>query len=102
MMMEHWEGWVPPSWVKIWERDPQMLQRGGECMDCGVNTFKTDEYYMVRRPLWLEATYDEGGNGMLCISCLENRIGRKLKKEDFPMHVPINETYLRIHGKRHS
>ena len=48
------------------------------CVDCNVNTNEIDEYYMVTSDVWpLE------GNGMLCIGCLEQRIGRQLTPADF-------------------
>ena len=46
------------------------------CEDCGSNY---DEYYMVQNDIW--KTYGAGGS-MLCIGCLEKRMGRKL---------PVNE-----------
>ena len=48
------------------------------CHDCGIDTI--NEYYMVKHKLWKKAV---GRNGMLCILCLENRLGRKLKPKDF-------------------
>lgn len=50
------------------------------CKDCGKDTFiERKDYYMVTHDLW----YKFGvGNGMLCMDCIENRIGRKLTKSD--------------------
>jgi hypothetical protein len=50
-----------------------------ECFGCGVNTLEIDERYMVHNDLW--RTY--GVEGMLCIGCLEARIGRRLTPADF-------------------
>ena len=51
-----------------------------KCKDCGKNTTKGSEnYYMVLFVLW--DTY--GVDGMLCIRCLEERVGRKLTYYDF-------------------
>jgi hypothetical protein len=52
-----------------------------ECLDCGVDTAEIDEYYMVHNSIW----YDANPNieGMLCIECLERRIGRELNPYDF-------------------
>jgi hypothetical protein len=50
-----------------------------ECMDCDTNTHLIDEYYMVQFDLW----YSVAEKGMLCIGCLESRIGRKLTPSDF-------------------
>jgi hypothetical protein len=44
---------------------------------------------MVHDGLWDSATEDFGGDGMLCIGCLENRIGGLLTKDDFTA-APIN------------
>lgn len=51
------------------------------CLDCGKDTGKMREYYFVHTELWLSAVGSK--NGMLCVGCLETRIGRKLKKADF-------------------
>lgn len=45
------------------------------------------EYYMVKPSLWAKAG---GGDGYLCIGCLEKRIGRTLRPSDFT-NAPINE-----------
>jgi hypothetical protein len=58
-----------------------------KCMDCGINTKDINEYYMVEDELWLKAVPED--EGMLCIGCLEKRLGRKLNKNDFP-HFPVN------------
>lgn len=61
-----------------------------ECLDCGVCTTNMrdgDEYYMVHNAIWYRINPQE--TGMLCIGCLENRLGRKLVSGDFT-HAPIN------------
>lgn len=59
------------------------------CADCGVNTTAVNEYYMVISELW----HAHGpGRGMLCIGCLENRIGRELNRSDFT-DAPINKIF---------
>jgi hypothetical protein len=63
----------------------------GRCVDCLNETTFTkgnEEYYMVHNALWLKANPQI--NGMLCIGCLENRIGRRLMQADFT-DVPINQ-----------
>ena len=50
------------------------------CIDCSVMTMGY-EYYMVTDKVWLKANPKE--KGMLCIGCLEERLGRKLKNKDF-------------------
>jgi hypothetical protein len=47
------------------------------CHDCDDDDI---EYYMVQNDLWEKYGC---GLGMLCIDCLEERIGRKLTVEDF-------------------
>lgn len=67
------------------------------CIDCGVDTAEIREYYMIRSEVWLGAgmKHDhEPGDGMLCIGCLENRIGRRLVASDFPDY-PINRGAFR-------
>lgn len=44
---------------------------------------------MVKLPIWLQAGMIYDG-GMLCIGCLETRIGRQLTRSDFDMDLPIN------------
>lgn len=72
---------APKRWTK---KGP----RGFECLDCGTNTSTICEYYMVHSYLWHLANPDRP-EGMLCIGCLENRIGRQLRSGDF-IHAPIN------------
>jgi hypothetical protein len=60
------------------------------CVDCKVNTFAINEYYMVRPEVWWRAGMAREG-GMLCISCLENRLGRKLRRTDFS-ECPLNDS----------
>lgn len=55
------------------------------CVDCGYNTID-DEYYMVHDEVWRASGMNEG---MLCIGCLEARLGRMLGAADFPS-VPVN------------
>ncbi len=53
--------------------------KGFACMDCKKDTW--DEYYMLYSRVWKKA--NPKLKGKLCISCVENRLGRKLKKTDF-------------------
>jgi hypothetical protein len=63
------------------------------CWDCTFNTLHGNEYYMVDNELWAVATEDCGTDVMLCIGCLENRIGGKLEPDDFP-ELPINRGFF--------
>jgi hypothetical protein len=53
------------------------------CLDCSANTGRDglDEYYVVHDEIWRQVAPSWGG--MLCIGCLENRLGRKLHQCDF-------------------
>lgn len=51
-----------------------------DCAICGVDTQATHEYYMVTDELWKQHGVR---HGMLCIGCLEQRMGRQLAKKDF-------------------
>lgn len=69
-----------------------------DCKDCTISTLDTRQYYMVLDPVWVSAGMTtEFGNGMLCIDCLEKRLGRRLKIEDFTW-APINEMFFAIFG----
>jgi hypothetical protein len=98
------------------------------CVDCGVNThpgaptraemeeqFRKNgkssvtysaqsEVYMVHGHVWAKAGVAPYG-GVLCIGCLEKRIGRELRPEDFPadhsfMSLPGTSRLLRRQGRR--
>lgn len=75
------------------------------CVDCGYNT--SLEHYFVHNEVW----YGVAGmpeSGMLCIGCLEARIGRTLTPSDFPkVHINNPKTHpmtlrlvSRIEGKK--
>ena len=59
-----------------------------DCVDCNVDTSHLGEYYTVRDDVWY-AAMQGFNNGMLCIGCLEKRLGRVLTPADFPDY-PIN------------
>ncbi|MDQ4032742.1 MAG: hypothetical protein M3332_10930 [Actinomycetota bacterium] len=48
-----------------------------DCDDCGISTFY--EFYVVHDGLWDEY----GSKWMLCVGCLESRMGRQLVTGDF-------------------
>lgn len=68
----------------------------GICLDCGKNTYKLNEYYMVTDSTWLQA--NPKGDGMLCIGCLGKRLNRKLTCRDFFM-CPLN-VHNYFHGSK--
>ena len=48
------------------------------CMDCG----KEVEYnHMLKDKIWLEANPKD--KGLLCVSCIQKRLGRLLEQSDF-------------------
>jgi hypothetical protein len=68
------------------------------CLDCGDNTTPNDdrrrrdarrsEWYMVHDHVWLAAGMPQHdptkyGDEILCIGCLEVRLGRRLTPHDF-------------------
>jgi hypothetical protein len=71
---------------------------GAPCADCCVGTFTIGEYYIVKDDVWEQAWAGRRkswqrqvpGQEILCIGCLEQRLGRTLTKHDFD-NVPIND-----------
>ncbi len=59
-----------------------------KCVDCGVNTNDINEYYMVHDHIWHSVDMASDG-GMLCIGCLEERLGRQINAADFT-DMPVN------------
>lgn len=70
-----------------------------ECKVCGRETVALenfDQYYMVKDVLWRE----HGVAGMLCIACLQARMGRALRWSDF-LPCPLSVMHLTVHGHRY-
>jgi len=61
-----------------------------ECMDCDGNTLHLNEYYMVHDNVWDPVVPES--RGMLCIGCLELRLGRLLVASDFT-DAPVNHGF---------
>ena len=59
------------------------------CVDCAACTLCDGEYYMVHNEIWDRTGLDRG---MLCIGCLEQRIGKLLTARDFT-DAPINDIF---------
>jgi hypothetical protein len=57
------------------------------CLDCGVNTMAAGHYYMVSDRIWA-ASGLRPTDGMLCLYCLQHRLGWKLQLKDFTTLVP--------------
>jgi Protein of unknown function len=67
------------------------------CLDCRKDTF--DEYYFVHNHLWRRAVDKSQRHGMLCLSCLQLRLGRPLMRDDFKLGQPdtrISELLARL------
>lgn len=61
------------------------------CQDCPTDT-SNDNYYMVNNALWKQAHPNE--HGMLCLPCLEKRVGRRLALSDFIEAVINHRPYI--------
>jgi hypothetical protein len=67
------------------------------CAECGVGTHTIGEWYMVHNNLWEQAWAGRRkafhgkipGQEILCIGCLEKRLGRTLTRTDFK-DCPVN------------
>jgi hypothetical protein len=67
---------------------PTILTR---CCDCGLGTITAGEWYMVKPEVWEQAWRGRRqpwqilvpGQMVLCVGCLENRLGRTLCADDF-------------------
>lgn len=59
------------------------------CARCRTDTREAGEYYMVRPEVWDAAT---GGDRrvLLCVGCVEERLGRQLTPADFT-DAPVND-----------
>ena len=61
-----------------------MSDRNWLCLDCGKNTFDSpSDYYMLRNCLWRTLVPRNQRHGMLCLTCVEQRLGRSLLPTDF-------------------
>lgn len=74
---------------QICERNKKRSLPDFNCKDCGVDTGAIDEYYMVLDAVWIEAGGGKPHRGLLCIGCLEKRLGRQLRAYDF-LDCPLN------------
>jgi hypothetical protein len=59
-------------------------------MDCGQNTFESGEYFSIKDALWRHI--NPVIIGILCLDCVEARLGRLLRRSDFSA-APINAKY---------
>lgn len=56
------------------------------CADCGASTLHGHEYYMLRTKVWAATRVRK--RAMLCVGCVEHRLGRLLRPDDFA-DVPL-------------
>lgn len=61
-------------------------RRKWKCLDCSVDCGKIGEHYMLADDVWFSIA--ESDRGMLCVGCLEGRLGRRLVSSDF------NDSYV--------
>jgi hypothetical protein len=99
------------SIVGLWEANQSEMTfeslvksgAGSACDGCGTDVTPYDEdgrpmdhsweWYMVEPELWETAcTADGSSPRYLCIGCLEARIGRPLRPDDFS-DLPVNDPY---------
>jgi hypothetical protein len=76
---------------------PKLPVHRSHCADCGHGTLALGEYYMVKDEVWEKAWanrrkpwHELFGLDILCIGCLERRLGRTLTPCDFT-DAPINK-----------
>lgn len=82
------------AWKKKWSKRLDDDNRSAaqkehwKCKDCGKDCFiDPKDYYMIHTHLW---DIHGCGNGMLCMDCMEDRLGHKLKKEEI-LPCPLTE-----------
>jgi hypothetical protein len=78
----------PPPWEEHEniDREPE-VDTAFRCVDCEKDTCESGQYYSVVDDVWAASGLAPNG-GMLCLACLEGRIGRPLTKEDFTALYP--------------
>lgn len=71
------------------DRRTQAEKKNWSCLDCGKDCIKDDkDYYMIQHELWMNLVGSH--EGMLCMNCLETRLGHKLRKEEI-LSCPLTE-----------
>jgi hypothetical protein len=103
-LSKSWKGNVPESWDCVdcgvntapgcksrVELETAMLRLGDRADTEGVTQSINDrsEVYHLRNHVWERAGIEPFG-GCLCIGCLEKRIGRVLRPNDFKRGHPFN------------
>jgi hypothetical protein len=70
-----------------------------QCVDCGLGTYAADEYpHTIKTEVWEQVwvgrrkSWRAPGTEILCIGCLEDRLGRRLTRADFT-DAPCNDPH---------
>jgi hypothetical protein len=70
------------------DTDRRYESENTNCACCGKDTQKIGEYYDVKDAIWQEAG-KHFAEKVLCVGCLEEKLGRPLVPEDFS-NAPVN------------
>jgi hypothetical protein len=82
---------IRPDFDSFTDTDIQQYVKFFSCNDCGVNVAcrfgGICEYnFMLNPETWQSLNLN---NGLLCIGCIEKRLGRKLTPNDFDKSAPV-------------
>lgn len=58
----------------------KILKKNKFCVDCGI---EDPELYFINNDIWFRYVPKSKQSRVLCLSCLQKRVGRDLKKSDF-------------------
>jgi hypothetical protein len=61
------------------------------CLDCGLDTGQALEHYMLLDAVWALAGL--GRESMLCVGCVEARLGCRLERSDF---APVKTNHPKV------
>jgi DNA-directed RNA polymerase subunit RPC12/RpoP len=64
------------------KKTKEEIRKGFLCMDCGKDIYKSNEYYTLLNKVWHRICPTDW-KGILCLTCVEKRLGRKLHRDDF-------------------
>ena len=84
------EGLVAAHKKEIKSLIPVVARNALACVDCFelVSEWEDQEYVMVKDELWREIAGPDHQD-MLCATCMENRLGRRLRPDDLT-DAPVN------------
>ena len=92
------DGYGEQAAVRLWLEASTLFSDESilACQDCSIITFG-DDYYMIQHDLWrlVHPNYI----GVLCLACLQVRLGRELRKSDF-LDAPVNNKNRIVAGLR--